>query len=166
MPKDHKDILCEVDLEDVLEDENNASSRLSLALARIFSAASMLVVDVLAFIALAAVAVSTWGVAKELLIAIGEGDMTSLAHVITSALTVFIFIEVLAVSVRYLRVHHIDIKDLIDVTLAIIFREIWVALFSYKLEASMILALAVLIGVLGATRWLSTCGAPWQGGKR
>ncbi len=166
MAKNQNDILCEVELDTVLEDEDHATNKLSLALARVFSAASMLVVDVLAFIALAAVAVSTWGVAKELLVAIGEGDMTSLAHVITSALTVFIFIEVLAVSVRYLRVHHIDIKDLIDVTLAIIFREIWVALFSHTLQAPMILSLAALIGVLGATRWLSTCGAPWKGRAR
>lgn len=166
MPKDQRHILSEIDLDAVFEDPERASNRLNLALARVFSAASMLVVDVLAFIALAAVAVSTWGVAKELLLAIRSGDMTSLAHVITSALTVFIFIEVLAVSVRYLRVHHIDIKDLIDVTLAIIFREIWVALFSHALEAPMILSLAALIAVLGATRWLSTCGAPWQGKGR
>lgn len=133
------------------------------ALERLFGSLSTLMVDALALIALAAVAVSTWGVAKELVFAVGEGDMTSLAHVITSALTVFIFIEVLAVSVRYLRVHSIDIKDLIDVTLAIIFREIWVALFSHSLEAPMVLALSALIGVLGLARWLSTCG-PSRGG--
>lgn len=136
-----------------------AWDRINQTFAQWFSTASMIVVDVLALIALAAIAVSTWGVARELWAAIQTGDTSSMAHVITSALTVFIFIEVLAVSVRYLQVHHIEVKDLIDVTLAIIFREIWVALFNHALSSTLILALAALIIVLGVVRWL-VAGAP------
>ena len=133
--------------------------RINKMFARGFSTASMIVVDVLAIIALAAIAVSTWGVARELWAAIQSGDTSSMAHVITSALTVFIFIEVLAVSIRYLQVHHIEVKDLIDVTLAIIFREIWVALFNHALSSTLIFALSALIIVLGVVRWL-VAGAP------
>ena len=136
--------------------------RINKMFARGFSTASMLVVDVLALIALAAIAVSTWSVARELWTAVGSGDIGGMAHVITSALTVFIFIEVLAVSVRYLQVHKIEVKDLIDVTLAIIFREIWVALFNHALSATLIAALALLIAVLGLVRWL-VAGAPRKG---
>lgn len=79
-----------------------------------------------------------------------------LTDVIVEILTVFILVEVLGVSVRFLRANRIDVRDLVDVTLAIIFREIWVGVFSQELHWQEMVAIAALIIALGGIRFSLT----------
>ena len=90
---------------------------------------------------------------------LGRSD-EQLAHVLVAVLTVFIFIEVLRVSIHFLRTDHLDIVDLVDVTLAVIFREVWVGLFSKELGWQELLGLGALVGAIALLRWFAARPSP------
>jgi uncharacterized membrane protein (DUF373 family) len=121
-----------------------------------FAIAAALVIDAMALFSLVALVYSAIGVGYALLRVIAAGKPGLLSDVIVEILTVFILVEVLGVSVRFLRANRIDVRDLVDVTLAIIFREIWVGMFSQQLHWQEMVALAALIVALGGIRFFLT----------
>jgi uncharacterized membrane protein (DUF373 family) len=117
-----------------------------------FTVAATIVINLMALFSLIALVFSAFGVAQKLYFAIIHNEGGELTAVIVEILTVFILVEVLAVSVRFLRANRIDVRDLIDVTLAIIFREIWVGMFSGTLHWQELIALAALVIACGGLR--------------
>lgn len=128
-----------------------------------FSVSAVIVVDILALISLVALVYSTWGVGLALFESIVKARGDLLYNVIIQILTVFILVEVLSVSVHFLRANRIEVRDLVDVTLAIVFREIWVGMFSGGLHWQELFALAALVVALGFMRYLMRQGAPGRG---
>ncbi len=123
---------------------------------RWFTVVAMLVVDLMALVALITLAWSAWGVCRLLFEAISAGHYQVSTEIIIEILTIFIIVEVLAVSMHFLRVNRIDIRDLVDVTLAIVFREVWVGMFSKELHWQELVAMSFLIAALGALRLMMT----------
>lgn len=121
-----------------------------------FGAAATIVIDVMALFSLIALLFTTWGVGVALVAVIQNHAYTHINEVIIEILTVFIVVEVLSVSVRFLRANRINIRDLVDVTLAILFREVWVTMFSGELHWQEMLGLAALVVALGALRLFMT----------
>jgi len=117
-----------------------------------FAIAATLVIDVMAIFSLVALVYSAFGVGYALFMVILSNKPGLLTDVIVEILTVFILVEVLYVSVRFLRANRIDVRDLVDVTLAIIFREIWVGMFTMELHWQEMIAIAALLIALGAIR--------------
>lgn len=139
-----------------MQDENSRTpewlSKVTDRIDRWFSVAATLVIDAMALFSLIALVFSAVAVGFGLWKAIVFYQEQELTNIIVEILTVFIVVEVLAVSVRFLRVNRIEVSDLVDVTLAIIFREIWVGMFSGSLHWQEILALAALVVACGAFR--------------
>lgn len=123
---------------------------------RWFGVAATLVIDIMAFFSLVALLFTTYAVGVALLHVIQNRDYAHINEVIIEILTVFIVVEVLSVSVRFLRANRIDVRDLVDVTLAILFREIWVTMFSGDLHWQEMFGLATLVLALGALRLFMT----------
>lgn len=123
---------------------------------RWFSVAATIVIDVMAFFSLVAMVWASVGVGIGLYEVILGRKYDLLSGVIVEILTVFIVVEVLSVSVRFLRANRIDVRDLVDVTLAIIFREIWVGMFSKEIHWQELIALAFLVSALGGMRLFMT----------
>lgn len=123
---------------------------------RWFGIAATIIIDIMALFSLIALMFLTWGVGVLLFKVIAAHEYTHINEVIIEILTVFIVVEVLSVSVKFLRANRIDVRDLIDVTLAILFREIWVTMFSGELHWQEMLGLAALVIALGALRLFMT----------
>jgi len=121
-----------------------------------FGSAATIVIDIMALFSLVALLFTTWGVGVALFAVIKQHAYTHINDVIIEILTVFIVVEVLSVSVRFLRANRIEVRDLVDVTLAILFREIWVTMFSGDLHWQEMLGLAALVVSLGALRLFMT----------
>jgi uncharacterized membrane protein (DUF373 family) len=117
-----------------------------------FGIAANIVIDIMALFSLVALVYSTFQVGFKLWKVVSLGGEAELTAVIVEILTVFILVEVLAVSVRFLRANRIEIRDLIDVTLAILFREIWVGVFAGELHWQELISLAVLVIAIGGLR--------------
>lgn len=115
---------------------------------------SIAVINVLALFSVAALVWATFGVGLELYRIVTHLEFAAVNDLIVSILTVFILMEVLTVSVGFLRAERIAIVDLVDVTFAITFREIWVGLFSHQLNGAEIAALALLILALTVLRYM------------
>jgi len=69
-------------------------------------------------------------------------------------LTVFIFLEIFHSFLDFLRTKTVEIVNLADITLAIVFREVWIGLFSKELAWQGVMALALLIVAVGVVRVL------------
>jgi len=110
----------------------------------------------MAIFALVAIVYQAWAVGAVLFSAILTHHPEAISEIMVEILTVFILVEVLGVSVRFMRANRIDVRDLVDVTLAIIFREIWVGMFSGAVHWQELIALAALTAVLGGLRLLMT----------
>jgi uncharacterized membrane protein (DUF373 family) len=136
-------------------EDTGTSGTVPPGLIRVLQKVIAAVVFVLLIASLVALVFLTFLVAVEVWNAILDGDGAELGKVLTAVLTVFIFIEVLRVSVQFLRHDELNILDLIDVTLAVIFREVWVGLFSEKLDWQEILALGVLVAAIGLVRYFA-----------
>jgi len=130
-----------------------------------FAIAATIVIDVMALFSLVALVYSAVGVGYALFMVILNNKPGLMTDVIVEILTVFILVEVLGVSVRFLRANRIDVRDLVDVTLAIIFREIWVGMFSQELHWQEMIAIAALLIALGGIRVFLTGGSSAKGAE-
>ena len=113
-----------------------------------------LVVDALVLLTVLMLLWSTWALALALYTSFMGGDSGNLTKLMVQVLTIFIFVEVFNLSVKYIKTHQVSVRDLAEVSIAVVLREVWVGMFSYKLEAPMILAIAVLIIALAVVRWM------------
>lgn len=109
-------------------------------------------VDVLVVLVLAALAWTVWLVGVDLYRAIVGEIEFEVKNLFVEILTVFIFIEIFHSLLDYTRTHRIHIRKLTDVSMAIVFRELWIGLFGLALEWPMVIAFAVVILALGAVR--------------
>jgi uncharacterized membrane protein (DUF373 family) len=120
--------------------------------ARLAEVTVTLVIDVLVILTVVILLWSVWAVASSLFTSIVEGKIERLTDLMVGVLTTLIFIEVFNLSVKYIRTHTVSVKDLCEVSLAVIFREVWVGLFAHSIEWPMVLALSVLILAIAAVR--------------
>ncbi len=79
---------------------------------------------------------------------------------VTNILSMFIVIELLRSIIEYFTVHRLKITFIIDAALVFVLREIMIGLYEHKLDAGMIMALAVLILVIGGIRTLAVVFSP------
>lgn len=119
---------------------------------RVAGQAMSLFVDVLVVLVLVALAWTVWLVGVDLYRAVvGQVDF-EVKNLFIEILTIFIFIEIFHSLLGYLRNQRIHITNLTDVSLAIVFRELWIGLFGLQLEWQMVLAFSAVIVALGAVR--------------
>ena len=111
-----------------------------------------LFVDVLVVLVLAALAWTVWLVGVDLYRAVAGQVDFEVKKLFIEILTIFIFIEIFHSLLDYLRNQRIHITSLTDVSLAIVFRELWIGLFGLQLEWQMVLAFSAVILALGAVR--------------
>ena len=94
---------------------------------------------------------------------LSRGETDILAKVILDVLTVFIFLEIFHSFLDFLRTKTVEIVDLADITLAIVFREVWIGLFSKELAWQGVMAVALLIVAVGGGAGLSRGSRPVSG---
>ncbi len=119
---------------------------------RVAGNAMSIFVDALVVLVLIALAWTVWLVGVDL-----YRGMTGVAEyevklLFIEILTIFIFIEIFHSLLEYLRTQRISITNLADVSLAIVFRELWIGLFGLQLSWEMVVAFAIVIVAIGAVR--------------
>ena len=134
----------------------NKQARLTKYVDRTAGWALDLVADVLILLALVALGSVTVRLALDLVqVVLQRGETATLSKVILDVLTVFIFLEIFHSFLDFLRTKTVEIVDLADITLAIVFREVWIGLFSKELPWQAVMAIALLIVAVGAVRVLA-----------
>lgn len=111
-----------------------------------------LVVDALVVVTAVAIGWMAFTVARDVYLALVGGSGKTGVEVLTGVLTVFVFIEVFAFFVEFARHGKVSVPTLIDVSLAIVLRELWVGLFSQHMTWQMVSAIAFTVLVLGTVR--------------
>lgn len=111
-----------------------------------------LVIDVLVMLTIIILLWSVWDVGVGLYESLAAGNSAGLNDLMIGVLTVLIFIEVFELSVKYLSTRAVSVKDLYEVSIAVILREVWVGLFAHTMKWQMVLAVAVLLLAVGLLR--------------
>lgn len=111
-----------------------------------------LVIDVLVMLTIVILLWSVWDVGVGLYESLMAGDSAGLNSLMVGVLTVLIFIEVFELSVKYLSTRAVSVKDLYEVSIAVILREVWVGLFAHTMKWQMVLAIAALLIAVGLLR--------------
>ncbi|MBS3956839.1 MAG: phosphate-starvation-inducible PsiE family protein [Clostridiales bacterium] len=114
--------------------------------------AMSIIIDVLVVLVLAALGWKVWLIGVDLYLGIVGVKVYDVKNLFVEILTIFIFIEIFHSLVDYLRTQRISIVNLADVSLAIIFRELWIGLFGLTLSWQMVFAFAAVIVGIGAVR--------------
>lgn len=109
-------------------------------------------IDLLVLMVLVALAWTLWIVGVDLYHAVSGQVEFEVKNLFVEILTIFIFIEIFHSLLGYLRNQRIHIRKLTDVSIAIVFRELWIGLFGMQFEWPMVLAFAGVIIALGALR--------------
>jgi uncharacterized membrane protein (DUF373 family) len=123
-----------------------------------------LVVDALVVVTALAIGWMAFTVARDLYLAVAGGSGESGVEVLTGVLTVFVFIEVFAFFLEFARHGKVSVPTLLDVSLAIVLRELWVGLFSQHMTWQMVGAIAFTVIALGGIRVATVVFAP-DGGR-
>lgn len=145
----------------------NRWERLTQLVDRIAGWALDLVADVLILLALLSLGWVTVLLGLDLVQALlDRGGADALSKVILDVLTIFIFLEIFHSFLTFLRTKMVEIVDLADITLAIIFREVWIGLFSKELQWQGLIAVALLIVAVGLVRVLARDQALTLGRRR
>lgn len=110
------------------------------------------VIDVLVMLTIVILLWSVWDVGVGLYEALVAGAADGLNDLMIGVLTVLIFIEVFELSVKYLSTRAVSVKDLYEVSIAVILREVWVGLFAHTMKWQMVLAVAALLIAVGLLR--------------
>ncbi|GAB4245430.1 MAG: hypothetical protein Kow00129_05360 [Thermoleophilia bacterium] len=130
-------------------------------LTRVQSAAIAVLIEFLMFIVVVAMAYASLTVARHLWSGITGGpSVETFRAIILEVLTVLIFVEIFSLLYEYLRSHRIRITYLVDTSLAVIFREVWVFLFTGEAGWQEIMALAFLLLAVGGLRVLAVKYSP------
>ena len=111
-----------------------------------------LVVDSLVVVTALAIGWMAFTVARDVYLAVVGGSGKTGVEVLTGVLTVFVFIEVFAFFLEFARHGKVSVPTLLDVSLAIVLRELWVGLFSQHMTWQMVMAIAFTVLALGAVR--------------
>ena len=119
---------------------------------RVAGNAMSIFVDALVVLVLVALAWTVWLVGVDLYRGMTGVAEYEVKNLFIEILTIFIFIEIFHSLLGYLRDQRISITNLADVSLAIVFRELWIGLFGLQLSWQMVMAFAVVIVAIGAVR--------------
>lgn len=112
-------------------------------------------VDVLVFLVLIALAWAVVSVAEELVWSIGQPSFERFKAVTSEVLTIFIFIEMFTLLTTYVREQRLRLTHLVDATIAIVMREVWVRLYAGHVDVMSLLGLSAVIASLGLLRVVS-----------
>ena len=120
---------------------------------RLASGSITLVVDAIVLLAVVILMWSVWELGVDLYTGLREGRGAALNDLMVGVLTVLIFIEVFELSIKYLNTRTVLIKDLYEVSIAVILREVWVGMFAHTIKWEMVLAVAFLLLAIGLLRF-------------
>jgi uncharacterized membrane protein (DUF373 family) len=110
---------------------------------------------VLIFLVLIALGWAVWSVGAELLASIGQPSFERFKAVTTEILAIFIFMEIFTLLMEYVRSQRLRLTNLVDATLAVILRELWVRLYGGHVEAEALVSIAVVLAALAVLRVVS-----------
>ncbi len=128
---------------------------------RVAGNAMSIFVDALVVLVLVALAWTVWLVGVDLYQGMTGAVEYEVKNLFIEILTIFIFIEIFHSLLGYLRDQRISITNLADVSLAIVFRELWIGLFGLQLSWPMVMAFAVVIVAIGGVRvFITYFGGP------
>lgn len=97
---------------------------------------------VLVFLVLIALGWAVWSVASELIRSIGQPSFERFRAVTLEILTIFVFMEIFVLLMEYLRDQRVHLTSLVDATLAVTLRELWVQLYGGHASWQVLVALA------------------------
>jgi len=120
------------------------------------------IVDFLIFVVLVALGWGALSVVTDLAASLGEPSFARFKIVTTEILSVFIFIEVFTLLVGYIRNQRLRLTNLVDASLAVVLRELWVQLYSGHAEAWFLLGVSTVLLALGALRVASIRYSPGE----
>lgn len=107
---------------------------------------------VLVFLVLIALAWAVWSVGAELVGSIGEPSFDRFRAVTLEILTIFIFMEIFTLLMEYVRSQRLRLTNLVDATLAVILRELWMQMYGGHATWDMLLGLAGVLVALTLLR--------------
>jgi uncharacterized membrane protein (DUF373 family) len=112
------------------------------------------IADALVFLVLIALAWAVSTVASELIHSVGQPSFERFKVVTLEILTIFIFIEMFTLLVEYVKRQRLRLTNLVDATLAVVLRELWVQLYAGHGGWQLLLGLSgvlIALAVLRAT---------------
>lgn len=107
---------------------------------------------VLVFLVLIALAWAVWTVGAELIGSVGQPSFDRFRAVTLEILTIFIFMEIFTLLMEYVRSQRLRLTNLVDATLAVILRELWVQMYGGHATWDVLLALAGVLVALTLLR--------------
>lgn len=96
----------------------------------------------LVFLVLIALGWAVWAVVLDLVGGITKPSIERFKSVTLEILTVFIFMEIFTLLMEYLRTQRVRLTNLVDATLAVLLRELWVQLYGEHASFEFLLRLA------------------------
>lgn len=110
------------------------------------------IVDVLVFLVLIALGWGVLTVASELIHGIDQPSFERFRLVTLEVLTIFIFIEMFTLLMDYVKNERLRLTSLVDATLAVVLRELWVQLYAGHSGWQLLLGLSGVLVALAALR--------------
>ena len=135
------------------KDEVQRLSRTQSWATKIASGSITIVIDAIVLLASVILLWSVWELGVSLWTNISAGEGSALNDLMVGVLTVLIFIEVFELSIKYLNTRTVLIKDLYEVSIAVILREVWVGMFAHTIKWEMVIAVALLLIAIGLLRF-------------
>lgn len=130
---------------------NPLEGALSAKVDRFAHIAMTIVVDVVALIVGLGMLYLVVGLVEALIDVFRGGGTEAVLGLVEGALTIFIFIEIFESFLEYMREKKVSVKLMLDLSLIIVLREVWLAAISHA-EAVSMLAFAALVLAIGAVR--------------
>ena len=112
------------------------------------------IVVVALMMGIAKVFLNLWGVWKS------DSITAGFDRLVTDILSMFVVIELLKSIIEYFEIHRIKLTTIIDATLVFLLREVMIGLFTHRIGAPEIGALAALLLVVGAIRTAAVVYSP------
>jgi len=110
------------------------------------------IVGVLVFLVLIALAWAVFTVAEELVGSIGQPSFERFKTITLEILTILIFIEIFTLLVNYVRNQRLRLTNLVDASLAVVLRELWVHMYAGKSDWQLLVSLSGVLVALAVLR--------------
>ncbi|MDI6901534.1 MAG: phosphate-starvation-inducible PsiE family protein [Anaerosomatales bacterium] len=110
------------------------------------------IIGVLVFLVLISLAWAALTVASDLIRSIGQPSFERFKAVTLEILTIFIFIEMFTLLLDYVKNQRLCLTNIVDATLAVVLRELWVQIWAGESAWELLLALSGVVVALAVLR--------------
>lgn len=132
-----------------------AKATTALQLERVQRRTMDAIIGVLVFLVLISLAWAVLTVAGDLIRSIGQPSFERFKVVTLEILTIFIFIEMFTLLLDYVRNQRLRLTNIVDATLAVVLRELWVQIYAGESTWELLLSLSGVVVALAVLRVVS-----------